>query len=157
MLKLIWLGAFFVAAVEALPQTSPWTILWTAPAIIIAAMLIAWACESAQFFIAQGFALAILALMQTLPEFAMEAVFAWHRQLPSLFANLTGALRLLTGLGWPMIYCAAAVVHRRREGRPMKQILLHGQHSVQVIGLLVPLIYLGVIVWDSSLQLIGSV
>jgi cation:H+ antiporter len=120
-------------------------------------MLIAWAAESAQFFIAQGVALAILALLQTLPEFAVEAVLAWHRQMPSLLANLTGALRLLTGLGWPMIYCAAAVVHRRREGRPIKRILLHGQHSVQVVGLLVPLIYIGLIVWKGSVHLVDSV
>ena len=132
MLKLIWLGAFVIAAAEALPETSPWTILWTAPAIIIAAMAIAWATESAQFFIAQGFALAILALMQTLPEFAMEAVFAWHRQIPFLFANLTGALRLLTGLGWPTIYFAAAMVYRKRNGKPLKRIALEGQHSLQL-------------------------
>ena len=76
-------------------------------------MLIAWAAESAQFFIAQGFALAILAWLQTLPEFAVEAVLAWKQQVPLLLANLTGALRLLTGLGWPMIYCVAALFHRR--------------------------------------------
>jgi cation:H+ antiporter len=157
MLKLIWLGAFVVAAVEAIPQTSPWTILWTAPAIIIAAMLIAWACESAQFFIAQGFALAILALMQTLPEFAMEAVFAWHRQIPFLFANLTGALRLLTGLGWPMIYFAAAMVYRKRNGKPLKRIVLEGQHSVQVVGLMPGLVYVSVILWKASLNIVDAV
>src|SRR5229473_4570694 len=124
MPKAIWLGAFFFAAVEAIPETSPATILWAAPAILIAAMVIAWAAESAQFFIAQGFALAILALLQTLPEFAVEAVLAWRQQVHYLLANLTGALRLLTGLGWPMIYFAAAVVHRRRTGTPMRRIVL---------------------------------
>src|SRR6266853_2808771 len=157
MLKAIWLGAFFFAAVEAIPETSPATILWTAPAIIIAAMLIAWATESAQFFIAQGFALAILAWMHTLPEFAMEAVFAWHRQIPFLFATLTGALRLLTGLGWPMIYCAAALVYRKREGKPLRRIVLEGEHSVQVVGLMLPLIYVSFIVWKGTLHLLDSV
>ena len=75
-------------------------------------MIIAWAAESAQFFIAQGFALAILAWMQTLPEFAMEAVFAWRQQVPFSVREPDGALRLLTGLGWPMIYFSAATVHR---------------------------------------------
>ena len=75
---------------------------------LISALMIAWAAESAQFFMAQGFALAILAWMQTLPEFAVEAVFAWQQQVPLLLANLTGALRLLTGFGWPVIYFTAA-------------------------------------------------
>ena len=79
--------------------------------------MIAWAAESAQYFIAQGFALAILAWMQTLPEFAVEAVFAWKQQVPLLLANLTGALRLLTGLGWPVIYFTASMSHRRRNGK----------------------------------------
>jgi cation:H+ antiporter len=157
MLKAIWIGAFlFLAVAPGINERSPQTILWAAPGILLASMLIAWAAESAQFFIAQGVALAILALLQTLPEFAVEAVLAWHRQMPSLLANLTGALRLLTGLGWPMIYCAAAVVHRRREGRPMQRILLHGQHSVQVVGLLVPMIYIAVIVWKGSIHLVDS-
>jgi cation:H+ antiporter len=157
MLKAIWIGAFlFLAVTPGIDERSPQTILWAAPGILLASMLIAWAAESAQFFIAQGVALAILALLQTLPEFAVEAVLAWHRQMPSLLANLTGALRLLTGLGWPMIYCAAAVVHRRREGRPMQRILLHGQHSVQVVGLLVPMIYIAVIVWKGSIHLVDS-
>src|SRR5437763_8510014 len=52
--------------------------LWTFPSILGSAMIIAWAAEAAQFFISQGMALAILAWLQTLPEFAVEAVIAWH-------------------------------------------------------------------------------
>ncbi len=144
------------AAVPAIPEASPQTILWAAPSILIAAMVIAWAAESAQFFIAQGFALAILAWMQTLPEFAVEADLAWRQQLPSLFANLTGALRLLTGLGWPMIYFAAATVHRKRTGRALRKIQLEGEHSVQVIALIAPLIYILFVVWKGSLNLADS-
>src|SRR5579863_7655438 len=116
--------ALLLLAAVPIREIGPWSLLWTGPSMLLAAMLIAWAAESAQFFIAQGFALAILAWMQTLPEFAMEAVFAWRQQVPFLFASLTGALRLLTGLGWPMIYFSAAVVYRRRERKPMQRILL---------------------------------
>src|SRR6202171_1733959 len=90
-------GIFLFAAVPGIPEASPQTILWAAPSILLAAMLIAWGAETSQFFIAQGFALAILAWMQTLPEFAVEAVVAWHRQVQFLLANLTGALPLLCG------------------------------------------------------------
>ena len=148
---------FFLAAEPTIRQTSPQTILWAAPSILIAALVIAWAAESAQFFIAQGFALAILALLQTLPEFAVEAVLAWRQQVHYLLANLTGALRLLTGLGWPMIYFAAAVVHRKRTGTPMRRVVLTGEHSVQVVGLLPALIYAGFICWKRSLHVADAV
>jgi cation:H+ antiporter len=158
MPKAFALAAIFLFVAEpSIESASPQTILWAAPAILIAAMIIAWAAESSQFFIAQGFALAILAWMQTLPEFAMEAVFAWHQKVPYLFASLTGALRLLTGLGWPMIYCAAALAHRKREGQPLRRIVLEGEHSVQVVGLLVPLIYISFVAWKGKLEIYDAV
>ncbi len=114
-------------------------------------MLIAWGAEAAQFFVAQGFALAILAWMQTLPEFAIEGVLAWKQQTPLLLAGLTGALRLLTGLAWPMIYATAAFTHYRREKTGLWKISLHGHQSVEVIALILPLLYVFVIWWKGSL------
>jgi cation:H+ antiporter len=140
-------------AAPSIPHVPPSTILWTGPAIILSAVMIAWAAESAQYFIPQGFALAILAWLQTLPEFAGEAVLAWHQQVPLLLAGLTGALRLLTGLGWPVIYFTAATFHRRRRKGPLRAIRLDEHHSVEVVGLLVPLIYIAVISAKGSLTL----
>jgi len=130
--------------------------MWTAPAILLSAMLIAWAAESAQFFVAQGFALAILAWLQTLPEFAVEAVLAWKQQVPLLLANLTGALRLLTGLGWPMIYATAAVAHRWKTRQPLRRIALDPGHCVEVLGLLVCMAYAAVIWWKATLDLLDA-
>lgn len=136
---------------------SPATALWTTPAILFSAMLIAWAAESAQFFIAQGFALAILAWLQTLPEFAVEAVLAWKQQVPLLLAGLTGALRLLVGLGWPMIYATAAFFHRRQNRGPLRRIKLEDEQCVEVVGLLAPLLYAAVIWAKRSLTVVDAV
>jgi cation:H+ antiporter len=139
-----------------IPELAPYSLLWTAPSILLAAMLIAWAAESAQFFVAQGFALAILAWLQTLPEFAVEAVLAWKQQVPLLLANLTGALRLLTGLGWPMIYFTAAMFHRARYKRALKQIELAEEHCVEVVALLVCMAYATVVWAKASLNLFDA-
>ena len=141
---------------ETLRPGSPAALLWTAPAILGSALMIAWAAESAQFFIAQGFALAILALLQTLPEFAVEAAIAWHRETHYLLASLTGALRLLTGFGWPVIYFTAAVVHRRRTGRPLRGIRLEEHHAIEVTGLAAPLLYFAFVIWKGSLAIYDS-
>ena len=149
---------FFLFLVAAAPihQTSPGTILWTAPAILISSLMIAWAAESSQFFIAQGFALAILAWLQTLPEFAIEAVLAWKQQVPLLMANLTGALRLLTGFGWPVIYFTAAMANRKRGNGPLRVIRLAEHHSVEVVALIPPLLYAGVILIKSSVTVVDA-
>jgi cation:H+ antiporter len=135
--------------------------LWTFPAIVGSAFMIAWAAESAQFFMSQGLSLAILAWVQTLPEFAVEAVIAW--QAPTsphgtalVSANFTGSLRLLVGLGWPLIYLTAAWFHRRKHGRRMSRIRLDVEHSVEVMGLIVSILYFCIVcikgtlsIWDS--------
>jgi cation:H+ antiporter len=138
---------------ETLREGSPVAILWSGPAIILASLMIAWGAEAAQFFIAQGIALAVLALLQTLPEFAVEAVLAWHRETPFLLANLTGALKLLTGLGWPMIYFAAARGYRRDHKEPMRVIRLDEEQAVQIFGLLAGIFYQVAIWWKGSLTI----
>jgi cation:H+ antiporter len=148
--------ALLLLAAVPIPEVGPWSMLWTAPSILFAALLIAWAAESAQFFIAQGFALAILAWLQTLPEFAVEAVYALRQDVPMLLASLTGALRLLTGLGWPLIYATAALAHRRRFGKPLRAIQLSDEHCVEVVGLLVCMAYATVIWWKASLDLFDA-
>lgn len=132
---------------------STWSAIWTFPSILFSAFVIAWGAEAAQFLISQGLALAILAWLQTLPEFAVEAVIAWNAgkdpsQTHLAIANFTGSLRLLVGLGWPMIYFVAAA-----SRRALVNIDLEREHSVEVFGLLLPILYFVFIWWKGSLTL----
>ena len=136
-----------------LPPGSPFTALWTGPALLLASLMIAWGAEATQFFLAQGIALAVLALLQTLPEFAIEAVFAWDRQVPLLFSSVTGALQLLTGLGWPMIYFSAATAYRRTQKGPMRLIRLEEDQSVQILTLLVAIVYEVFVWWKGTVTI----
>jgi len=137
-------------------KSTPWSALWTFPSILISAFVIAWGAEAAQFLISQGLALAILAWLQTLPEFAVEAVIAWNAgkdpsQTHLAIANFTGSLRLLVGLGWPMIYFVAAIFGWKRNRRFIN-IDLEEEHSIEIFGLLVPIAYFVVIWWKGSLS-----
>ena len=123
--------------------------LWTFPAIILAAMLIAWAAECGQFYISQGLALAVLAWVQTLPEFAVEAVIASSAakdpsQMHLITANFTGSLRLFVGFGWPMIYFTALFfsgepAYDKRTG--FRRIVMEDENAFTVMGLLPALAY----------------
>ncbi len=138
-------------------KTTAASAFWTFPAILFSAFVIAWGAEAAQFLISQGLALAILAWMQTLPEFAVEAVIAWEAgkdvaKTHLVIANFTGSLRLLVGLGWPMIYFVAAAF--RRKLGPVK---LDREHSVEIFGLLLPILYFTFIWWKGTLTLWDAV
>lgn len=134
---------------------------WTFPSVLASAILIAWGAEAAQFLISQGLALAILAWLQTLPEFAVEAVIAWEAgknpaAIHLMTANFTGSLRLLVGLGWPMIYITAAIFHRRKNGGRLRTIRLDDEHSVEVFFLLPPIAYFFLIWLKGTLDLYDS-
>lgn len=139
----------------------PIDALWTFPTIIGAAVLISWAAESAQYRISQGLALAILALVQTLPEYSIEAVISWRAgkdptQIPLMTANFTGALRLLIGLGWPLIFFTASLSNRLKRGRWLRAIHLKPEHSWEVISLILPCLYLIVVVLKGSISLFDT-
>jgi len=144
------------------PGTAPagpagfWANAWPFPAVVFAAFLISWGAECAQFLVSQGMALAILAWMQALPEFAVEAVIAWSRQIHFMTANFTGSLRLLVGLGWPLIFGVAAFGSWRREHRLLMRIHLDEEHSVEVLALGVPILYFLAIYLKGTLTLVDA-
>ncbi len=138
--------------------------MWTFPAILLAAILIAWGAECGQFFVSQGLALAILAWLQTLPEFAVEAVIARDAAIdPSkihlISANFTGSLRLLVGVGWPLVYFTMVGFNWRKNksSRPkLLSIKLEDEHAVEVLALLLPLFYFLIIYLKGTLNLIDG-
>ena len=136
--------------------------LWTFPAIILAALLIAWAAECGQFYISQGLALAVLAWIQTLPEFAVEAVIASSAahdpsKLHLVTANFTGSLRLFIGLGWPLVYLIAFMANRKKtKSKASYTIFLHDEQSVAVIALIPAILYFLIIYFKGTLTLADS-
>ena len=105
-------------------------------AIIGAAFVLSWAAEAAQVDISAGLALALLALLAVLPEYAVDFVFSYqagqiyeaqgacvagpHGANPCslALANMTGANRVLVGIGWPLVVLVASIaaLGRRRSG-----------------------------------------
>jgi len=134
--------------------------LWTFPAIILAALLISWAAECGQFYISQGLALAVLAWVQTLPEFAVEATIALEAaknpaQMHLITANFTGSLRLFVGLGWPMVYFVSLFFGRKRffsKSDGFWKIHMEDEHAVAILSLVPTLLYFLFIYFKGSLN-----
>ena len=138
----------------AAAKTKAWGALYTFPAIILSALMISWAAEAAQFFISQGLALAILAWLQTLPEFMVEATIAWNRNVHLMTANITGSLRLLVGLGWPLVFFTTAAF--RKAGSLEERfapIDFKDHHSIEIVAMIVPTLYFLLIYGKANLSL----
>ncbi|MCA9825134.1 MAG: sodium:proton exchanger, partial [Dehalococcoidia bacterium] len=79
--------------------------------ILSAAFLLTWGAETAEIDLGQGLAIAIIAFIAVLPEYAVDAVLAWKAGADPVvaeqglaIANLTGGNRLLIGVGWPVVF-----------------------------------------------------
>src|ERR1700761_8719547 len=87
-------------------------------AVVSASFLLAWAAETAQIDVAGGLAIAALALIAVLPEYAIDLYYAFvsgsHPDYTQYAAaNMTGSNRLLMGLGWPVVVLVGILVARR--------------------------------------------
>lgn len=133
-----------------------WANAWPFPAVVFSAFMISWGAECAQFLVSQGMALAILAWLQAMPEFAVEAVIAWSQQIHFMTANFTGSLRLLVGLGWPMIFGVAALGAWTRERRLLRTIHLDEEHCIEVLALGPPILYFLIIYFKGTLTLLDA-
>ena len=85
-----------------------WDTVLPGLAIFGSAALLSWAAELAQLEISQALALAFLALIAVLPAYAVDMYPAWKAARHPAYiayaaANMTGANRLLIGMGWPVV------------------------------------------------------
>lgn len=124
-------------------------------AIFGAAFLLSWAAEAGQVDIPQALALAFLALVAVLPEYAVDLYFAYTagsqpEYAPFATANMTGANRLLIGLGWPAVVVALWLA--RRE----KSISLDRGEMLELTCLAIATLYALFVAWKGSLGLVDA-
>jgi len=90
-------------------------------AVVSASFLISWAAETAEKDVPRSFSLAVVALLAVLPEYAVDGYFAWMAgrvggdYVHYATANMTGANRLLVGIGWSLIAFLAFKAMKTRE------------------------------------------
>jgi alpha/beta superfamily hydrolase/Ca2+/Na+ antiporter len=129
-------------------------------AVVSAALLISWGAEAAQFSISQGLAVAFIALLQVVPEFMVEAVIAWDAgrtgRVDLVLANATGSNRLLTGLGWPLVFLVTDLSHRYKHGRPLEALELRSVHAVEIVALLLASSWYLVVILRGVLSLVDA-
>src|SRR5690348_2320106 len=111
-------------------------------AVVASSFLLAWAAEAARVDISGPLAIAILAVIAVLPEYAVDLYFAYtagHNPdyVQYAAANMTGSNRLLLGLGWPVVVLIALRVASRRSGRSVRELVLQSGYRTELGFLLI--------------------
>ncbi len=129
-------------------------------AVVGAAFMLSWAAEVIQLDISAGFALALLALIAILPEYAVDFVFTSKAGRAfaetgsagpdgvRALANMTGGNQLLIGLGWPAVVLLGTwrvrklrVAADHAEGATEQAVHLERSHSVEIAFLALASLY----------------
>lgn len=131
------------------------TALMTGIGILAAAFILGWACEVAEMDVPPALAVSVLALVAVLPEYAVDATFAWKaahdpEHAGYAIANMTGGNRLLLGLGWSVLLGLAFLRFRSRE------IVLPADMGTEISVLIVATLYAMVPVFRGSLTLVDT-
>jgi cation:H+ antiporter len=77
--------------------------------------------------------------------------------LPNVVANFTGANRLLTGFGWPLIFLTLWVQRRRRSESGPTSISLRKEQSIEVVFLLGSTLYYVWILIRGEITVVDSI
>ncbi|TAK74255.1 MAG: sodium:calcium antiporter [Dehalococcoidia bacterium] len=159
-------AAIFIALAGVVPGVALWASgahIGTVPdtalfglAIVSSAFLLAWAAEASETEIAQGLAVAFVALIAVLPEYAVSMSFAWKAgqdpaYAPFAVANMTGANRLLIGAAWPLIFFLFWLKNRGHILR------LERSYSIDVIALGMATLWSFTLMARGSITLIDTV
>ena len=152
LLTVPWLG---LHTLLSLPLSTVHTVGLSGVAVLGASFLLAWGAETAEEDVPRAFALAILAVLAVAPEYAVDALYAWEagidpgspasQEAASLaVANMTGANRILIGIGWSAIALfTIARVHQtgdqaveRRRGFLADRVTLDRSVALEIFFLL---------------------
>src|ERR1700733_247873 len=111
-------------------------------AVVSASFLLAWAAEAAQIDVSGGLAIAVLALVAVLPEYAVDLYYAYvsgHNPDYTQYAaaNMTGSNRLLMGLGWPVVVLVSMLAARRVAAAKTPGLTLEPANRVELGFLLI--------------------
>ncbi|AXG06675.1 sodium:calcium antiporter [Haloplanus rubicundus] len=122
-LTLPWVVTYLSGMAHSLATGT--VVLVSGLSVLGASFLLAWGAETAEKDVPRAFAIAVLAVLAVAPEYAVDALYAWNAGVHAgtargveagnlAVANMTGANRILIGIGWAGI--ALFTVYRAGSG-----------------------------------------
>ncbi|HMV46250.1 MAG TPA: sodium:calcium antiporter [Blastocatellia bacterium] len=153
LIPLPWL---FLAITGKAHSLSPTLVsLLSGLSIVGAAFLLGWGAELSERDIPRSLALIVLALISVLPEYAISLHYAWtegikHSNEGLAIANMTGANRILIGVGWAMVAIVYYFKHKKDH------IVLDQSQGLELSLLLLATVYSLIIPIKGTLSLLDA-
>jgi cation:H+ antiporter len=152
-LPIPWIVARVCLALDLSPEL---TATLAGLAILGGAFIVSWSAELAERDLPQSLAILVLALVAVLPEYAVDLHFAWTAGKDPSYAqyavaNMTGANRLLIGLGWAVVVLISCWRTRTTE------LVIHPRQCLEIRFLLWATLYSFFIPLSGTISLFDAV
>ncbi|WP_255197301.1 sodium:calcium antiporter [Halorarius litoreus] len=174
LLTLPWVGSSLLGLVHSYATGT--VVLIAGLAVLGASFMLAWGAETAEKDVPRAFAIAVLAVLAVAPEYAVDALYAFNAgnfagtprgmEAANLaVANMTGANRILIGLGWSgialfTIYRAGSAADpavEKRDGFLASRVNLDPDISTEIAFLFVATMWAFLVPLNGGIDILDMV
>lgn len=135
--------------------------IMTGITIIACAFIVSWASEVLQEYLPPNFVLALLAIINVLPEYVVDIYFTYMAGIKEEYthyaiSNMTGANRMLIGLVWPLILIIYLIAKSKKSPSLPNYIQLDKTNILEIIFLMISTLYCFTLPFKGNLNLIDT-
>lgn len=129
--------------------------------IIACAFIVSWASEVLQEYLPPNFVLALLAIINVLPEYVVDIYFTYTAAIKEEYthyaiSNMTGANRMLIGLVWPLILIIYLIAKSKKSPSLPNYIQLDKTNILEITFLMISTLYCFILPFKGNLNLIDT-
>jgi len=135
--------------------------IMTGITIIACAFIVSWASEVLQEYLPPNFVLALLAIINVLPEYVVDIYFTYTAAIKEEYthyaiSNMTGANRMLIGLVWPLILIIYLIAKSKKSPSLPNYIQLDKTNILEITFLMISTLYCFILPFKGNLNLIDT-
>jgi len=135
--------------------------IMTGITIIACAFIVSWASEVLQEYLPPNFVLALLAIINVLPEYVVDIYFTYTAGIKEEYthyaiSNMTGANRMLIGLVWPLILIIYLIAKSKKSPSLPNYIQLDKTNILEITFLMISTLYCFTLPFKGNLNLIDT-
>jgi cation:H+ antiporter len=135
--------------------------IMTGITIIACAFIVSWASEVLQEYLPPNFVLALLAIINVLPEYVVDIYFTYTAAVKEEYthyaiSNMTGANRMLIGLVWPLILIIYLIAKSKKSPSLPNYIQLDKTNILEITFLMISTLYCFTLPFKGNLNLIDT-
>jgi len=135
--------------------------IMTGITIIACAFIVSWASEVLQEYLPPNFVLALLAIINVLPEYVVDIYFTYMAGIKEEYthyaiSNMTGANRMLIGLVWPLILIIYLIAKSKKSPSLPNYIQLDKTNILEITFLMISTLYCFILPFKGNLNLIDT-